>query len=371
VLEAAAPMSLLDRYVGRIVVGAFVATLVFFVGIMILLDLLNRLPGYVEKAGREGYGGIDLAIYLALYYVKLVPVFVMGVTPFATVIACMFAVARLQQANEVVPMLFLGRSIQRVLRPMLVCAVVAALAMAASWQWVMPHVGASLAVDDAVLHQSGSVQKNLVHEAHGEVNQYLSAGEFDPVSATMSKVDMLLESTLAAERTLVTAKEATWDKAKGDWRLKSGKAKRRSSAGGILTEPQQWLERPDLTPTMLVQNSRDTIEPDTLSYSDLLELTVTRPNRADVRLALHRHIAYPLANLLLLLLALPFAVFYERGSRIERVLLAIGVCGGYMLMDLVCQSLGQRGLVHPIVAAWSPTIVFGALGVVLFGSTKS
>ena len=359
-------MSLLDRYVGRIVAGAFVATLVFFVGLMILLDLLNRLPGYVEKAGREGYGGIDLAIYLALYYVKLVPVFVMGVMPFATVIACMFAVARLQQANEVVPMLFLGRSIQRVLRPMLLCAVVVGLAMVASWQWLMPHVGASLAVDEAVLHQSGSVQKNLVHEFHGEVNQYLSAGEFDPVSATMRGVRMLVEGTLAAETTLVTAAEATWDKTKGDWRLTDGKAKRRYDS-----EPRQWLERPDLAPTTLVQHSRDTIEPDTLSYSDLIDLTVTRPNRADVRLALHRHIAYPLANLLLLLLALPFAVFYERGSRVERVLLAIAVCGGYMLMDLVCQSLGQRGLVHPIVAAWSPTIVFGALGIVLFGSTKT
>lgn len=359
-------MSLIDRYVSRIVAGAFAATLVFFVGIMILLDLLNRLPGYVEKAGREGYGGIDLAIYLALYYVKLVPVFVMGVTPFATVIACMFAVARLQQANEVVPMLFLGRSIQRVLRPMLLCAVVAGLAMAASWQWIMPHVGASLAVDEAILHQSGSVQKNLVHESHGEVNYYLSAGEFDPVSATMRSGAMLVESTLAAETTLYRFAQATWDKSKGDWRLTGGKAKRRYAA-----EPQQWLERADLTPATLVQHGRDTIDPDTLSYSDLIDLAVTRPNRADVRLALHRHITYPLANLLLLLLALPFAVFYERGSRIERVLLAIAVCGGYMLMDLVCQSLGQRGLVHPIVAAWSPTIVFGALGIVLFGSTKT
>ena len=177
---------------------------------------------------------------------------------------------------------------------------------------------------------------------------------------------MLVEGTLAAETTLVKAAEATWDKTKGDWRLTDGKAKRRYDS-----EPRQWLERPDLTPMTLVQQSHDTINLDTLSYSDLIELTVARPNRADVRLALHRHIAYPLANLLLLLLALPFAVFYERGSRIERVLLAIAVCGAYMLMDLVCQSLGQRGLVHPIVAAWSPTIVFGALGIVLFGSTKT
>ncbi|HZN40316.1 MAG TPA: LptF/LptG family permease [Planctomycetota bacterium] len=368
-------MSLLDRYVGRIVAGAFAATLVFFVGIWILLDLLNSLPKYIERAGGQGFSSIDLAVYLGVYYVKAVPGVVIGVMPFVTVIACMFAVARLQQANEVVPMLFLGRSVQRVLRPMLLCGVVAGLAMAASWQWIMPHVGESLALDEAFLRQSGNAQKNLVHEFHGEVHQYLSAREYDPVSATMSGVHMLVEGTLAAETTLVSADQATWDKTKRDWRLTNGKTKGRHGPldgnAGILSEPRQWLERPDLTPMTLVQQSHDTINLDTLSYSDLIELTVARPNRADVRLALHRHIAYPLANLLLLLLALPFAVFYERGSRIERVLLAIAVCGAYMLMDLVCQSLGQRGLVHPIVAAWSPTIVFGALGIVLFGSTKT
>jgi lipopolysaccharide export LptBFGC system permease protein LptF len=42
-----------------------------------------------------------------------------------------------------------------------------------------------------------------------------------------------------------------------------------------------------------------------------------------------------------------------------------------MIFDLVCQSAGQRGMVHPVVAAWSPTIVFGSLGVVLFGSMKT
>ena len=120
-----------------------------------------------------------------------------------------------------------------------------------------------------------------------------------------------------------------------------------------------------------MRQSRDTIDPELLSYSDLREMTVTRPNRADVRLSLHRHITWPLANVLLLLLVLPMAVHYERGSRIGRVLLAIGLCGGYMLLDLVCQSLGQRNFVHPVVAAWIPPIFFGSLGCVLFGSTRT
>ncbi|MFM1872807.1 MAG: hypothetical protein RL398_2229, partial [Planctomycetota bacterium] len=48
-----------------------------------------------------------------------------------------------------------------------------------------------------------------------------------------------------------------------------------------------------------------------------------------------------------------------------------GLCGAYMLVDLVCQSLGGKGHLNPIVAAWTPTILFGALGITLFGSTKT
>jgi lipopolysaccharide export system permease protein len=108
-----------------------------------------------------------------------------------------------------------------------------------------------------------------------------------------------------------------------------------------------------------------------LSYSDLRELAVTRPNQVDVRLAFHRHLTWPLANLLLLLLVLPMAVHYERGGRVSRVLYAIGLCGGYMLLDLTCQSLGQRNLFHPVVMAWTPPIFFGSLGLVLFGSMRT
>jgi lipopolysaccharide export LptBFGC system permease protein LptF len=52
------------------------------------------------------------------------------------------------------------------------------------------------------------------------------------------------------------------------------------------------------------------------------------------------------------------------------VLIAITLCAGYTLLDITCQSLGQRGL-NPVVAAWAPTILFGSLGVVLFGSTRT
>jgi lipopolysaccharide export system permease protein len=367
VLAADAAMTALDRYVGRIAAGAFLAALLFFLLLSIVGDLLNRLPGYVAEAEKHDLGGFDLAGYLGLYYLKTMPVLLTSVTPFATAIAGMMTVARLQHANEVVPMLFVGRSIQRVLRPLVWLGVFAALLMAASWQWVVPRVGAALTSEQALLRGGSSALKALVIERHDADRQQFYAYEFEPAERTLKNVGLLTQGTLAADTTLTLAPAAHWDDARGDWRLHGGRLR---SAGG--EKAAEWLGRPDLTPTVLIQEGRDTVDAELLSYTDLVALAETRPNRADVKLALHRHITFPLANLILLLLALPLAVFYERGSRISRVLGAIGLCGGYLFLDLICQSLGQSALgLHPIVAAWIPTIVFGSLGIVLFGSMRT
>ncbi len=71
------------------------------------------------------------------------------------------------------------------------------------------------------------------------------------------------------------------------------------------------------------------------------------------------------------MLALPFAVNFERGRRIERIVFAILICAGYLVVDLICQNLAFDNHIHPIVAAWTPTIVFGSLGAVVFGGMRS
>jgi lipopolysaccharide export system permease protein len=356
----------LDLYVGKIVLGAFAASLLFFLFLSVLVDLLNSLPRYAERAADEGLGGLELAAYLGLYYAKLLPVLVTTVTPFATVIAGMFSVARLHGANEVVPMLFVGRSIHRVLAPMLWCGAFGAILMVSSWQWVVPHVGSALATNETFLRQGSAMQEFLVHESHGSFSKYMYVRAYDPTEQRMHDVRLLIQGELADDATLVTAELGTWDEERGDWLLEGGRSDR--ADGG---RPQRWLDRPDVTPEVLLQQSRESVDPETMSYTDLVKLIELRPNRADVRLALHRHITYPLANILLLLLALPMAVRYERGSRVDRLLAAIAMCAGYFLLDLACQRLGTREWLHPIVAAWTPTIVFGSLGVVLFSSTRS
>lgn len=359
-------MTLLDRYVGRIVAGAFGAGMLFFLFLMIVLDLLSNVTRYLNHASRSGVDGWDFAIFLGEYYLKWLPVLATMITPFVTVIACMFAVARLQGANEIVPMLFVGRSVQRILRPMLFCGLLAGLGMAACWQWVIPQVGGALAEASLLLQDGRMRQKNLVLEASSPERIGLYVGEYEPTTRSMRGLRQIRFPAEGAEPELVIAAGAQWQPERGDWQLQSGILRSRQGEHDLF-----WLQRPDLTPDVLLQRGREQVDPDALSYTDLRLTIAARPNRPDLKLAFHRHITYPLANLVLLLLALPLAVHFERGGRMGRLLLAIALCAGYTLVDLAFQSLGKHGFVHPVVAAWSPTLVFGSLGLVLFGGARS
>ena len=108
-----------------------------------------------------------------------------------------------------------------------------------------------------------------------------------------------------------------------------------------------------------------------MSYTELMDLHRLNPRRRDFVLALHAHITFPIANLILLMLALPFSVSFERGRKLERVLFAVLICAFYLMADLTCQNLGRTGYFHPVFAAWLPPITFGSLGLVFFGSIRT
>jgi len=354
----------LDRYVARTTASSVLASLLFFLFLTIVIDLLNHLGHYLDKAERQGVGTFELLVYLGGYYMRRLPVSFVVIAPFATVIGCMFAVARLMTQNELQPMLCVGRSMTRILRPVLLAGCASALGMAACWQWVVPVIAADLTAAQSILEGGDRVIQNVVFERRGDPFTGMRVREYDPEHEQLIGVSLLRQGDGRAS--LILADAASWDEDVGDWRLQNGVE--RTAEG---ERPCALLGTQDWTPDEIRQRGQETIDCELLSYDELVETRRLRPNRKDVAMALHRHISYPLANLILLLLALPFAIHFERTGKIERVLGAIGVCAGYLLFDLTCQNLGYNGWLHPIVAAWSPTILFGSLGVVMFTGVRS
>ncbi|MCA8958204.1 MAG: LptF/LptG family permease [Planctomycetes bacterium] len=362
----------LDRYVAAAVFGAYGAALLFLVGMFMVFDLLFQMPRYLEGAAKSGMGTFGLLWGLTELQVYRLPYVFVTIAPFVTVIAAMFALSRLMAANEVAPMLFTGRSMFRVLRPMLGVAVMSALLMGAVWQWVIPAVaeqkesleasltGQEVNLDRITLRSKDNPRLELFCRAyrHGE--------------RAMRGVILFDRGSARGDGIYVEAAGANWNPELRDWELVDG-VRKTGEAPNQTTTRQELLGMEGLTPDLVVDSAKARRETSGLSYTELRALMRLVPGKPDYILAYHVHFTFPLANLVLLLLALPFAVNFERGRRIERVVFAIAVCAVYLVVDLTCRNLVYNVAImfHPVIAAWTPTIVFGSLGAVVFGGTRT
>ena len=360
----------LDRYVTMNVLGAYAAALGFLVAMFVVFDLLFEMNRYVATAGRTGTSVIGLIGALFEYHVLGLPFVFVTIAPFVTVIASMFALSRLMATNEVAPMIFTGRSMFQVLRPMLGVATLSALAMGCTWQWIIPSVNDRYEQLHADLRGDDFSLKKITIRSKTDPRLELFCREYHHEPRRMEGVILFHRGSSRGDGIYVEAKSAVWNAEAEDWQLTGGKRMTRVGVN-LETVEQDYLGMDGLTPNLLVDLGKVRKQRPGLSYTELLDLIELRPGNASYQLEFHVHFTFPLANIVLLLLALPFAVNFERGRRIERVVFAIVICAGYLVMDLTCRNLVYEDFVHPIVAAWTPTIVFGSLGVVVFGSMRT
>jgi len=79
----------------------------------------------------------------------------------------------------------------------------------------------------------------------------------------------------------------------------------------------------------------------------------------------HGRLAWPFSGLVLVGLGLPFVLAHERvrRSRMIGIGVCVLICMIFYTVQFIAADLGQSGHLPPAVAAWLPTVVFGAMGV--------
>lgn len=357
----------MDRYVAGNVFGSYLATLVFVVFLWVLFDMLLYMGRYLQAAEDHGLSVMQQLGNWLVYQVTVQPLVFVVVAPFVTVIACMFAISRIMAANEVVPMVFTGRSTMRVLVPALCAGMVSALLMAGVWQFVLPSLSRTIEARKALLTRgSDKPTKTPLKLQSEDGRQRLLCTGFDSERERMDGMALIDMGGGPQDRVLYVAEAADWNPERRVWELVAGERR----AGGVHT-PLDELKLDWVDAHMVRLSGKEAKESTMLSYSELDELITVSPGRSDLKIAYHYHVTWPLANVVLLLLALPFAVHFERGSKTGRVVLAVMICGAYLLTDLTCQNLGRNGFLHPVVAAWAPMILFSSLGTVMFTGMRS
>ena len=363
-----------DRYIVRIFVSSYLVAFLFFFGAFVVIDLFSNIDDFIDTGRAHNLEGSDIFRRVCGYYLYGSPAVFLQVAPFVTVIGVIVTVARLQQANELIPILMSGRSVYRTLRPIFVCGGVLTILMILMQELVAPHVAARrISIGEFLKdgHQHVAVESSLVDE-QGNLWRGI---KYDV------KRDKIIEATVERReegRVLLARKvrDLVYDHSSNPpgWRAtgpgfhwleigyEAGAEKRQETEARFIVS--------SLEPRQIDAYMMEAFD---LSFRDLGFLVATTPmerHRPRYIVLLHYHITFPLTNVLLILLALPFVVRYEKKGLMVGLALAFVSCALYFGSDFALRSLGENHL-HPVLAAWFTPIFFGALGISLFDGIRT
>jgi lipopolysaccharide export system permease protein len=372
----------LDRYVGRLFAGAYVVALLLVVGLYLVVDLASNLDDYLEPSP----SGANPALRVLRYYALHVPFLYIQVAPFVTLMASLFTVARLQRSREVIAALSSGVSAHRLLLPLFLGAGLIAVAMAGVREVAAEGLGFQR---DALRFQleehldQVTLESVRLKDAQGEMIQlatFLPGRELDPRLAGATAFEGLDAIRFRDGQWFhFVAESGRWvdDPAGGYWTLEGGWLDE-VDASGRTREPIDRLPRrvtdgPELSfdpgdVTSAWKSRENALE---LSLDEARSLSVRDPDNVQYRALLNYLVTFPLANVVLLLVGLPFLLQFERGRGSEGLVAGFLLCVFYFAADFVTLNLGMQGQLDPVLASWLPPLFFGSLGLVLFSSMRT
>jgi lipopolysaccharide export system permease protein len=135
---------------------------------------------------------------------------------------------------------------------------------------------------------------------------------------------------------------------------------------GMIVERQVTAETKlaGLDPPQVFKPSND--RPSQLSVSALGSYVKTAKlrgvNVSTLALALQRKYANPFSVLVMAFIGMPLALAFGRRGALVAMCVAVGVSIAYWGVGGGFQQLGNHGLLPPEVAAWSPPVLFAAVG---------
>ena len=110
-------MRLLDRYVLRNFMEPFLICFAGFIGIWLIFDLSDNITDFVEaKVSIKQVAG---------YYLTQLPYFILLALPVGLLLALLYSLSQMSRRNEIIAMLTAGRSVYRLLLPLILVGLMA------------------------------------------------------------------------------------------------------------------------------------------------------------------------------------------------------------------------------------------------------
>lgn len=354
-------MRLLDRYLLREWTKIFLMAALGLPLVVMIIELAEKLDNFLTRDISAGA--------IVLGYVYSLPDRLVLVFPAAVLFATVFSLATMNRHSELAAAKASGVSLYRIVVPVLIAAAVASLLDLGLAEMAPPATRRQLELHGELEQRaSANSRHNFVYRA--EEGWVYAANELNTLRKTMRQVVLEREGSGPGYPTLtVQAREADYADSTHRWNLVGGWFRMLPGDGSVSAYQFDSMRVANLheAPRDLLIEPK---KPEEMRYAELASyIRALERSGGDGRLLrvhLALKIAVPVTCLIIAVFAIPLVATGPRTSGAFGVAVSLVTAISFMVFVQLSRTIGSGGLVPPTLAAWLPTIVFGAAGLWMF-----
>ncbi|MDZ4716082.1 MAG: LptF/LptG family permease [Cytophagales bacterium] len=364
-------MNIIDRYILKKVLSTFFFVVLILMAIITIIDVTEKMDKFSKN---------NLDAYTVLgYYLDFIPWIAGLVTPITIFIAIIYVTSRMAGHTEIIAILSSGVSFRRMLLPYFVASLVVGSISFALNGWVIPRATKSrLAFELQYFNNRYYFDARNIHlQVAPQV--YLFIQNYNNVSNMGYQFSLeRFDKNILIEK--LTADNILWDTVKHKWTLKFWKLKRIDDifAASQTGDPSQLMSSGATMDTTLAISPKD-FEAQERSYEgmttpelyDHIDKLKFRGASGVQMYEVDKQIRFaaPFTTFILVFMGVTVSSRKSRGGTGLQIAVGFVLAFVFILFFLLTRSFAETGSMHPIIAAWTPNIIFAAISTVLFRYT--
>lgn len=351
-------MKLISRHIFGEFIRVFFTILVGILIVYLCMDFLQKADNFIKNKA-----SINEIIF---YFLYSLPAMTAPMLPIAALIAALLSLGNLSRHNEIIAMRASGVSLFSIIAPVVMGGVLISLFGFVNNEFIMPEYTARANYIKNI--QIEKKQQRVVFQQQklwlrGPENSIANIELVTPDRNELIGINIFKMNPDYSVRERITADSLIWYD--GAWRLKNSRkyvlagARARSvSADGeifnIVDSPN------DLG--MIAKSSQEMDYGELWDYVKRLKMSGYKAARYEVDL--HNKLAFPLASLLMVLIATPLSIQKVRSGGFGLgIAFAVLIAFVYWALMSVGTALGRSGALPPLYAAWLANVLFTSASV--------
>jgi lipopolysaccharide export system permease protein len=352
---------ILDRYLIREFVILFGIGVSVAATLFVVVDLLQTLDRYLRVK--------PSFVYIVEHFLVRLPPALYDGLPVVMLVATVFLFLTLSRFHELTAMKAAGISLYRVSAPVLLLGLSVAVSALLFQELFLPRLKELGEEVDRV-----KIRGELPRPLQSRQRMWLRSSDtrffrielMNPQTSDLYGVTVLEVDKMFRLVDRFDARQAHWTP--GGWEISDGAYRELRADGSVDTTPFT-LTTVDLSED-IGEFTRFQKRGEDMSYWELRDY-IAKLQAAGFQVKgylvdLYSKLSFPLVNLVMVLVGIPFSLQSPQNGRVFGVGLAIAIMAGYLVVHYVALSFARADLLPPFVAAWAANVIFLGIGTSLF-----